>query len=103
MPTYLYICETNNEEFETTHSIKVEQEDCIICLEKGLPNHKPKALISGPSLGKVVLTGHALTEKTKEDNAKFAREVHSDPKQYANIMGESKYHQLQTQLDRRRR
>jgi hypothetical protein len=103
MPVYLYECLVSSEEFETTHSIKTEQEDCIVCLEKGLPNHKPKALISGPSLGKVVLTGHALTAKQKEDDIKFSREVHASEKLYSNVLGESRYENLQQNIDRNKR
>ena len=53
MATYLYLCKTNDEEFETEHSIKVELEDCPICKEKGLEPHKPYRLIAGSTLGKV--------------------------------------------------
>lgn len=101
MPSYLYFCEVNNEEFETEHSIKVVANECEVCKNKGLENHIPKRLIYGSTLGKMEYTGNELVEKTKEETAKFKKEVYSNPKQYANIIGEEKYHQIQTKMDRR--
>lgn len=49
MPTYQYKCEINNEEFEAVHSIKKELQECEICREKGLEQHKPTRLISTTS------------------------------------------------------
>lgn len=46
MPTYTYECEVHGE-FEESHSIKVELEECPKCKAEGLPAHKPKRLISG--------------------------------------------------------
>jgi hypothetical protein len=102
MPTYLYECQETKEEFETEHSIKTELEYCILCKERGLPTHKPKRLIAGATLGKVNLTGHELTAKTKEDIQKLKRDVYSDPKKYANVVGEERYHNIQTKMDRNR-
>lgn len=47
MPTYLYFCEECDDEFEETHSITEELQECPQCKEKGLPAHKPKRLIAG--------------------------------------------------------
>lgn len=101
MPEYLYLCEVSNEEFETEHSIKIELEECLVCKGKELPVHKPKRLIAGRTLGVVEYTGHELMQKTKEDAAKFKKEVHSSERLYSNVLGEAKYHDLQTRMDRR--
>lgn len=45
MPTYNYQCEVHGE-FETSHSIKEELEECPKCKEEGLSTGKPKRLIS---------------------------------------------------------
>jgi putative FmdB family regulatory protein len=45
MPTYTYQCEVHGE-FETSHSIKEELEECPQCQAEGLPVNKPKRLIS---------------------------------------------------------
>jgi putative FmdB family regulatory protein len=45
MPTYLYECEVHGE-FEESHSINTELEECPKCKVEGLPAHKPKRLIS---------------------------------------------------------
>lgn len=103
MPTYEYLCEVNNVEFEKFHSIKTELEECPICGEQKKDQHKPKRLISGGSgKGTVVLTGHELMAKTKEDTQKLKQEVYSDSKKYANIVGEERYHNIQTKMDRNR-
>jgi len=46
MPTYTYECEVHGE-FEESHSINQELEECPQCQAVGLPVHKPKRLISG--------------------------------------------------------
>lgn len=48
MPTYLYLCETCNLEFEETHSISEEVQECSKC------HNKPKRLISS---GNFILKG----------------------------------------------
>lgn len=104
MPTYTYACVPNDTEFEEFHSIKIVLEDCPICKEKGLPPHAPKRLISGGSgRGIVELTGQELMDKGKEDARKFANEVQSSEKKYANILGEGKYQDMQQRMDKRRR
>jgi len=45
MPTYLYECEAHGE-FEESHSITEELQECPKCKEEGLPANKPKRLIS---------------------------------------------------------
>lgn len=45
MPTYNYFCEVHKE-FEVSHSIKDELEECPKCKEEGLPPQKIKRLIS---------------------------------------------------------
>lgn len=94
MPTYLYFCDYNKEEFETEHSIKIELEECIICKENNLPAHKPKRLIAGSTLGRVNLTGHELTTKTKEDVSKMRQRLKTDTNFHANIVGESAFDKL---------
>lgn len=47
MPEYLYYCETCKEEFETTHSITINLQECPKCQAAGLPPVAPKRLIAG--------------------------------------------------------
>jgi len=49
MPEYLYLCQPNNQEFESIHSVKEELQDCPICKEAGKEPHKPQRLISATS------------------------------------------------------
>lgn len=94
MATFLYICKTNDEEFETEHSVKVELEECPICKDKGLEQHKPYRLIAGSTIGRVQLTGHELTAKTKEDINKMREKARTDSNFMANIVGESTFNNM---------
>jgi putative FmdB family regulatory protein len=49
MPRYDYFCEFQNKEFEQTHSINEELEECPLCKEAGKEPHKPQRLISATS------------------------------------------------------
>ena len=91
MPEYLYICTVADQEFDAVHSIKVELEECPICKEKGLENHKPKRLIGSATPGKVILTGHELVAKTNQEIKEMKHRAKTDPNYLANIIGESKY------------
>lgn len=102
MPTYLYEC-PNHGEFEEYHSISIVLDDCPKCKEEGIVPLKIKKLINCSSRGVVPLTGQDLSDKIKTDAAKLQRDAAKDERVYSNLMGESKYQQLQTQMDRRRR
>jgi hypothetical protein len=104
MPHYEYRCQPQNKEFEEFHSIMIKLEHCPLCKEAGLPDHAPDRLISGGSgRGIVELTGDDLVKKTKEDAAAFKKEVYSNEYQYASVIGESRYQEIQKGLDRGKR
>lgn len=104
MPTYEYRCTINDIEFEEFHSIVTQLEECPICKEKNLEQHKPKRLISGGSgKGNVILTGHDLIEKTKSDTAKLKQEIKTNEKLHANIVGEQRFQEIQTNMDKSKR
>ena len=101
MPTYLYLCPVHGE-FEEYHSMSIKLEHCPTC-EKGSVISEVKRLICGGSRGVVELTGHELVAKTKEDIIKLKKEMHSNTKLYANMLGEEKYHNMQTRIDRQKK
>lgn len=103
MPTYTYECSIENKEFEEFHSITTVVEECPLCKEAGRKAHKPKRLISGPTAGRVELTGHDLVAKTKSDARKLEKEIYSSESAYANLVGESTYQGLQNSIDKRKR
>lgn len=104
MPSYEYLCEVNNEEFEEFHSITKQIEECPICKERNLEPHKPKRLISGGSgRGIVELTGHELKASIKQGAAQLNKDIHSSEKVYSNVLGEGKYQNLQTRIDKNKR
>ena len=53
MPTYLYSCDHHGE-FDATHSITEELDQCPKCKEENIKSEKPKRLIS---LGSFILVG----------------------------------------------
>lgn len=101
MPDYEHIC-TNEEckhEWEDTYSINKEPpKECPKC-------HKQtaKRVISLNSKGIVELSGQELVNKVKSDARELSRNAAKKEKVYANLLGEDKYHQMQTSMDRRKR
>jgi len=102
MPTYLYECPDHGE-FEEYHSMRDLIEDCPKCKDEGKEPQKVKRLICGTTRGVVELSGQELVDKVKADGKQLQRDAAKSEKLYANILGEDKYHQLQTRMDRRGR
>ena len=101
MPTYLYKCPVHDE-FEEEHSIKIKLEFCPKCKEEG-NDQKIERLINCSSKGVVELYGQDLVDKMKQDTQILKKEISQDANKYANILGPDRYHNLQTQMDRRKR
>ncbi len=109
MPTYEFKCQAETEtegqecghEWEEFLSIKApDPEECPKCHAKG----KVLRLISGGSgRGKVELYGQELVDSIKADAQKTKQEAAKDEKVYANLLGDDRYHQLQTKMDQRKR
>lgn len=100
MPTYEHLCTTCNHEWEDVYSMKVDPpKNCPACNAESV-----KRLISGGSgRGTVELTGNELIEKIKSDAQNLKREAAQSEKVYANLLGEQKYQDLQTKMDRQKR
>lgn len=99
MPTYEHLCNSCQFEWEDNYSIKSDPPKvCPECQAQTVIR-----LISLGSRGVVELTGHELVAKTKEDIVKLKAEMHSNTKVYSNLLGEEKYHNLQTRLDRQKK
>jgi len=103
MPTYLYICEPQNKEFEEMHSITTVLEKCPECEKNNLPEHKPKRLICSATPGTVELYGQDLIDKVKSDAKQLKKDMGKSEKQYSNMLGESKYQSVQQRIDKQRR
>lgn len=99
MPEYEHKCtdEQCGHEWEDTYSIHVDPPK--ICPKCG--KETAKRLISLGAKGVVELTGQDLVDKLKSDANNLKRDAAQKEKVYANLLGESKYHQLQTAMDRR--
>jgi putative FmdB family regulatory protein len=99
MPTYEHRCDTCKHEWEDSYSIKADPpKECPECKAETVTR-----LISGATKGVVELYGQDLVDKIKADAQKEKAAAAKDEKIYANLLGEDKYHNLQTQMDRRRR
>lgn len=99
MPTYEHRCDTCKHEWEDSYSIKAEPpKQCPKCQAETVTR-----LISLGGKGVVELTGQELVDKLKSDANKIKAEAAKDEKVYANLLGEEKYQNLQTQMDRRKR
>ena len=102
MPTYLYECPVHGE-FEEFHSIKITLETCPKCQEEGKDPQQLKRLICSATPGKVELTGQELTDHIKADAKRIQREASKNEKMYANLIGDGRMEQIQTQMDKRKR
>jgi|SRR6185436_1200616 len=101
MPTYLYKCPIHNE-FEEEHSIKIKLDFCPKCKEEGKDEIKIERLINCMTIGVVELTGQDLVNKIKQDAKNLKEDASKNEKIYANLLGEDKYQNLQSQMDRRK-
>lgn len=103
MPTYEFLHQVDECKHEWEEYLSIvapDPEECPKCKVKG----NILRLISGGSgKGMVELTGHELIDKVKSDTQKLKKDITKSDKLYSNLIGESKYHELQTKLDRRRK
>ena len=101
MPTYVHQC-TNSDcsfEWEDVYSIATSPpEICPKCEQK-----TAKRVISGMGLSRVELTGQELVDKVKSETEQLKRDMKKDTKLYASLLGEDRYHQLQTKMDRQKK
>ena len=102
MPTYDHEC-TNEEckhEFEDFYSITKEPPTtCPKCQQETVK----RVLSQGGSRGVVELTGEELKAKLKDDVRQMKKDMHKSTNVYANLLGEERYHKIQTEIDRRKR
>jgi putative FmdB family regulatory protein len=103
MPTYEFQCQVEEckHEWEDFMSITaLDPEECPKCHVKG----KVLRLISGGSgKGIVELYGTELVDKCKADAQKIKQDAHKNEQQYANLIGETHYNNLQTRLDKQKK
>jgi putative FmdB family regulatory protein len=98
MPTYEFQCQECKHEWEDYMSITApDPEACPKC-----QHTKPLRLCSLGSKGVVELTGQDLVDKLKSDAQGLKKDAAAKEKVYANLLGEDKYHALQTRMDRQK-
>lgn len=101
MPDYDHECQNKEcaHEWEASYSIKADPPK--LCPKCG--QETAKRVISAGPRGVVELAGQELVDKIKADAQQIKREASRDANKYANLIGEERYHQIQTQMDRRGR
>lgn len=101
MPTYEHKCldEKCNFEWEDMYSIKKDPPTtCPKCKQE-----TAKRVISLGGKGIVELVGQELVDKCKSDAKQLQKDASKDDKIYANLLGESRYQQIQTKMDQQKR
>jgi putative FmdB family regulatory protein len=101
MPDYEHECQNPDcrHFWEDTYSIKQDPPKvCPKCNQE-----TAKRLISLGGRGVVELNGQELIDRVKSDVASMKKDMAKSDKVYANLLGEDKYHKIQTQLDQRKR
>lgn len=102
MPTYVHICtdEKCNHEWEDFYSItKDPPKICPQCNQETAQ----RVISGGSGKGQMVLTDEEFKAGLKDEVRKIKKDMHSNANTYANFLGEDKYHQIQTQMDRRKK
>lgn len=102
MPTYEYECPAHGE-FEEYHSISIKLEHCPKCQEEGKVQEIKRLISGGSGKGQMILTDDEFKASLKGETDKLKKEMQGSAKVYANMLGEDKYHKMQTQMDRRKR
>lgn len=103
MPTYEFRCDSNNcnhEWEEILHMSDPDPEECPKCHAKG---NIVRLISGGSGRGIVQLEGDELVAKVKADAQKLKEEAHRDERVYANLIGDARYEQIQTKLDKQKR
>jgi len=103
MPTYEFEHRDDSCKHEWEVWQKMSDPDPSECPKCGGKENIIRLISGGSGKGKVELYGNDLVAKTKEDIQKMKKDIHSSEKLYANVLGEAKYQQLQTQLDKGKR
>jgi len=90
MPTYEHKCQNVDcgYEWEDEYSIKSDPPKiCPECKEETAM----RIISGGAGKGIVVLAGHELSAKLKEDTIKLKKELSTNENTYANFVGEDRY------------
>ena len=102
MPTYCHICTNKkcNNEWEDDYSIKADPpKQCPKCKKD-----TAKRVISGGSgRGIVELTGRELKEHLVSEGNKLKMEMYQSEKKYASFLGDDKYQNIQSGMDKYRK
>jgi putative FmdB family regulatory protein len=101
MPDYEHQCQSEDCKYEWEETYSIAKDPPKICPKCG--KETAKRVISLGARGVVELSGQDLVDQVKADAKQLQRDAAKDTNKYANLLGEARYHQLQTQLDRRGR
>ena len=89
MPTYSHRCDSCEHEFELDYSIKADPpKTCPECQKDTV-----RRMISGGGISRMELTGAEFLAKLPEDTRKIMGNIGSKESTFANMVGESAYHE----------
>jgi hypothetical protein len=99
MITYEFLHRDCKHEWEMELSITAPDPDtCPAC---GGKENIVRLISGGSGKGKVELYGQDLVDWVKAEAKREVKEASRDANKYANMLGEDRYHQIQTRMDRR--
>jgi len=101
MPTYEHKCCNLECQYEWEDMYSIKKDPPAIC-PKCNQNTAQRVISGGSGKGTVELTGNELVEKIKSDANKLQKDASKNENVYSNLIGESRYQQIQTKMDQQK-
>jgi len=103
MPTYEFLHDTIDCKHEWEDFRSITDSDPTHCPKCGIEGNIVHLVSGGSGKGVVELYGDELISKLKDDAQKIKKEASKDANKYASLLGEDRYHQIQTKMDQNKR
>lgn len=103
MPTYEFLHSVSECQHEWEEVRSINDLDPTQCPKCGIEGNIVHLISGGSGKGIVELYGDDLISKCKSDAQQIKKDAAKSDKVYANLLGEDKYHALQTKMDQQKR
>lgn len=103
MPTYEFRHDLEDCKHEWEEFLSITAPNPIKCPKCEAEGNITKLISGGSGRGNVELYGQELVDKLKGDARKIQQDASQKEKVYANLLGDDKYHALQTRLDNQKK
>lgn len=103
MPTYEFLHDLDGCKHEWEEFLSIKAPNPTHCPKCAAEGNITKLISGGSGKGVVELYGQDLADKLKGDTQKLKEEMRKSDKVYANMLGDDKYHALQTRLDNQKK